>query len=207
MAFAAVYLLLLAPPAAQASSPGLPAASPLQTPRDSADAFCGLHGVRKPHFVLADTAGSRHSLDRYGGRTLLVHFFATWCEPCRPEMQALERLIAREGSRAAFRVVAISVNEPDDRVRRFFEKTPVSFPILLDRDRAVAKAWGVEILPTTYVLDAGLLPRLLVERDLEWDRLDIAQALKSPELARNDPRDRCTQHTTDGKAMNKEDRP
>jgi hypothetical protein len=50
--------------------------------------------------------------------------------------------------------------------------TPVDFPILLDRDRAVAKAWNVATLPTTFVLDGGLRPRFVVETDYAWDSLD-----------------------------------
>lgn len=169
-----IALLACAVPTA-ASSPEQPSAV---AEADSAQTLREWHGGRKPDLTLTDIAGAKHSLADYGGRAVLVHFFATWCEPCRPEMQALERLAAREGN-SAFRILAISVNEPDGRVRRFFEKTPVSFPVLLDRDRDIAKAWGVEILPTTYVLDAGLVPRLFVERDLEWDRLDIAPILKA----------------------------
>jgi hypothetical protein len=93
-------------------------------------------------------------------------------------MESLQRLAAREDT-TPFRIVAISVAEPDGRVRRFFESAPVSFPVLLDRDRATAKAWDVAILPTTFLLDADLVPRLFVERDLAWDRLDLRPILNA----------------------------
>jgi peroxiredoxin len=133
-------------------------------------------GERKPDFALPDLTGVHRTLADQAGRPVLVHFFATWCEPCRPELQALERLAARERT---VRVIAISVDEPDGRVRRFFEATPVSFPVLLDRDRATAKSWGVDILPTSFLLDAELNPRLFVERDLAWDRVDMTQVRAS----------------------------
>ncbi len=56
------------------------------------------------------------------------------------------------------------------RVRNFVEKLPVNFPVLLDRDRSVAKAWNVSALPTTFILDRNLKPRLFVERDYDWDQ-------------------------------------
>ena len=42
---------------------------------------------------------------------------------------------------------------------------PLKFPVLLDRDRAVTKAWDVSTLPTTFVLDPSSTPSLLVEGD------------------------------------------
>ena len=50
--------------------------------------------------------------------------------------------------------------------------TPINYPVLLDRDRAVTRAWKVGTLPTTFVLDADLRPRLVVEAEFAWDRID-----------------------------------
>ena len=120
---------------------------------------------RKPEFVLPGISGASRSLADYRGHPVLVHFFATWCEPCRPEMQALERLIARHGNNVVMRIVAISVAEPGGRVQRHFEKFPVSFSILLDRDRAVAKSWNVQTLPTSFLLGTDLTPHFLSSRN------------------------------------------
>ena len=128
----------------------------------------------KPAFSLQDLNGGTVPLKAFKGRTVLVHFFATWCEPCREELPALNRFLKRCGSSAS--VVAISVAEVDPRVRRFFEATPVGFPVLLDRDRAVAKSWKISALPTTYVLDADMKPVLLVEADFAWDTVDVEPA-------------------------------
>jgi hypothetical protein len=46
--------------------------------------------------------------------------------------------------------------------------------VLLDTDRAVAKAWDITTLPTTYVLDAGLRPQRVVEADYPWDSVGVA---------------------------------
>lgn len=72
------------------------------------------------------------------------------------------------------KVLAVSVDEVDLRVRHFIQTMPISFPIILDHDRAVAKAWKVSTLPTTFVLDADLRPRLVVKADYAWDRVDPA---------------------------------
>jgi hypothetical protein len=59
---------------------------------------------------------------------------------------------------------------------------PLSFPILLDRDRAVAKIWGVQTLPSTFVLNRELKPRLMAEGEFEWDRFkpeELSEAVGS----------------------------
>ena len=100
-----------------------------------------------------------------------MHFFATWCESCREELPALNRLSERSGGTVT--ILAISVAEADVRVDRFLQSMPLRFPVLLDRDRAVTKSWNVSTLPTTFVLDSELKASLLVEGDFAWDTLDL----------------------------------
>ncbi len=136
----------------------------------SAAALTAWTGGAQPSFTLPAMTGTSVTLAAQHADAVLVHFFATWCEPCREELPALMRLSQRGGP--SLTVLAISVAEPDARVRRFVETNALKLPILLDRDRAVAKAWKVSILPTTFVLDSTLRPRLVVEGDYAWDSVD-----------------------------------
>jgi peroxiredoxin len=133
-------------------------------------------GDSQPLFTLDDLRKKPVSLADLRGDVLVVHFFATWCEPCREELPALRRLVERSDPRR-LQVVTVSVAEVDVRVRNFVEKTPVNFPILLDRDRSVAKAWNVSALPTSFILDRDMKPRLFVEREYDWDSFDVSRAL------------------------------
>jgi thiol-disulfide isomerase/thioredoxin len=136
----------------------------------------GVEHTTKPLFSLPSLDGPPRELAQFRGRVLLVHFFATWCEPCRPEMARLQELrTSLEGQ--PFEILAISVAEADSAVRHFFFPAPPAFTILLDRDRAVSKAWNIYRLPTTIVLDHRLQARLIAEGDLDWRRTDVRGAL------------------------------
>jgi peroxiredoxin len=130
----------------------------------------------QPLFTLDNLRKESVSLADLRSDVLIVHFFATWCEPCREELPALRRLVERSDPRR-LRVVTVSVAEVDVRVRNFVEKVPVNFEILLDRDRAVAKSWSVNALPTSFLLDRELKPRLFIAREYDWDSFDVSRAL------------------------------
>jgi thiol-disulfide isomerase/thioredoxin len=129
-----------------------------------------------PLFALPSLDGATHDLTQHRGRVVLVHFFATWCEPCRPEMASLRELQSRLDGQP-FAIVAISVAEADGAVRRFFAGDAAPFSVLLDRDRSVTKAWSIHTLPSTVVLDHGLKPRLIAEGDVDWGRSDVMNML------------------------------
>lgn len=130
-----------------------------------------IEGPVKPAFNLPDLAGTNVALDSSRGRITFVHFFATWCVPCREEIPALHRLSERTKLGAS--IIAISVADNDQRLKQFFTQTPVSFPVLQDRDRAIAKAWDVNVLPTTYVLGVDQKPLFIVETDFPWDTINV----------------------------------
>jgi thiol-disulfide isomerase/thioredoxin len=133
-------------------------------------------GGPRVDFALESLNGGRVELAAFRNRVVLLHFFATWCEPCRTEMISLRELSTRHAGRP-LSILAVDVAEVRPRVERFFAVDPVSFPILLDADRAVARAWRIEALPTTIVLDARSTPVLISEGDLDWNRADVAAAL------------------------------
>lgn len=98
----------------------------------------------------------------------IVHFFATWCAPCRTELPALAEFARRSG----VRVLMVDVAEPADRVRRFFDQGtagPAAGPVLMDQNRAAARAWGVSLLPASFVVVSG---RILLAREGEVDWAD-----------------------------------
>ena len=132
------------------------------------------------------------------GNLVIVHFFATWCEPCRDELKSLERLAAAQETRP-LRILAVDVGEPGDRVRRFLARNEISarYPVLIDFDKQAMRAWGVEMLPTSYVLDRGHCPLWKVAGAVEWDvdptlSLIVAEITGIERATSNEGRKNCT---------------
>lgn len=121
-----------------------------------------------------------------------MHFFATWCEPCRQEIGSLQDLSQRL-PQDRFSIIGVDVAEVEIRVKRFFDSLPVTFPIALDRDGAVAKAWDVDVLPTSFVLCPELNPRFYVRGDLDWNHPGIDRLLTG--LANEPPAKKQSRHT------------
>jgi len=89
--------------------------------------------------------------------TIIVHFWATWCEPCLEEFPRLDRLVKRV-SPAKITIVAVSEDRGGaDDVRGFMSKHPglTGLKLLVDPGRKSAKALGVSVLPTTIVIHQG----------------------------------------------------
>jgi peroxiredoxin len=150
----------------------LPATLPLRAAANAAE-FLRWTDDRQPSFTLPDTDGADIAIDKARGRVVLLHFFATWCAPCREELPALNRLAER--ANGSVKVFAISVAEVDLRVGRFIQNASVNFPVMLDRDQAVAEAWKVSTLLATVLPNTHLRLRRVVETAYAWDRADRAK--------------------------------
>ena len=108
-------------------------------------------GGETPALELEDMTGQVRRLADYKGKVVLVNFWATWCEPCRAEMPSIDGLrSAMEGK--PFQVLAVNLAEPVSRIEKFIGMMPLHFPLLRDRDGAVAKAWKARFLPASYLI-------------------------------------------------------
>jgi peroxiredoxin len=86
------------------------------------------------------------------GRVALVAVWATWCEACATEFEALTRLSERAGARGAV-VVAVAVGEKRSTVAEFVARRGLRYPQLVDEDFRLADALGQTRVPATLVVD------------------------------------------------------
>lgn len=111
-----------------------------------------------------------------GPGAAIVNVWATWCEPCRREMQSLERLHRRlEGS--GVRVIGISVDADRNLAREFLLRERLTFPNVLDADTPLARA--ATKYPTTYLLSADGVVLGKIESALDWSSAESLARLES----------------------------
>jgi peroxiredoxin len=87
-----------------------------------------------------------------GGRVAVVSLWATWCEACAAEFDALSRLSERAGARGAT-VMAVAVGEKRDTVAAFVARRALRYPQLVDEEFRLADALGQKRVPATLVID------------------------------------------------------
>lgn len=86
------------------------------------------------------------------GRWLLIHFWADWCPPCLQELSATEPVYRRFAARG-LEVLAINIEQPREQVARLVAELKISYPVLLDVGGEVARRYGVDGLPASFLVD------------------------------------------------------
>ncbi len=141
-------------------------------------------GSPAPTFQLDLASGGVGRLSDQRGRVVLLNFWATWCEPCKSEMPALQGLAEDLGG-APFTLWAVNLQDDHQSINQFTSQLGLHMPILMDVDGDVTRSYGVRALPATFLIDkSGVLhaQRLgaLVEGDASktWSRAWVEQQVR-----------------------------
>ena len=128
--------------------------------------FEQLRTMPAPDITLVRPDGSKQQLATLRGQTVLLHFWATWCPPCReelPRLLALGRELARGGQ---FEVIAVSLDRDWETVAEFFgTRIPNE---VFRADGESTKAYGVSELPDTYLIDPNGSLRVRFAGARDW---------------------------------------
>jgi peroxiredoxin len=110
------------------------------------------------NFTLPSMNGSKKSLSDYSGQFVMLHFWATWCMSCIPEMRELQKL-ETELSHKGLKIVAVSIDSTPGPVAQFIKRQRLSFDILLDQSGSILERYNSASLPVTFLIspDGALL--------------------------------------------------
>jgi len=125
-------------------------------------------GRPAPELRLADMDGRVTDLRDLRGQWVMVHFWASWCAPCRREMPAIQKLASGE-SGAPVRIVMVNTAEGDDEVFAFLNIVAPALTTLMDRDGSVTAQWKPRGLPASFLVDPEGRIRYLALGGREWN--------------------------------------
>lgn len=118
--------------------------------------------------------GERIKLWDLRGKIVLVNFWATTCPACVKEMPELVQTYQRYHPRG-LEIIAVAMSyDPPAFVKNFAVKNELPFPVALDAQEEIAKAFGgVKVVPTTFVLDKDGQPVSRTLGLIAFDRLRV----------------------------------
>ena len=112
-----------------------------------------------PDIRLTDLQGRPVAFTDYKGQVVLYNAWATWCPPCKEEMPTLEAYY-RAHRQEGFVVIAVEDGEPLAEVAAYAKAMGLTFPVWPDLKWVASEAFGINNLPTSYVIDRNGTARL-----------------------------------------------
>jgi len=142
------------PAAANAPTENTPPATPSTEPKQVSAIEVGPQtGKLAPDFNFIDAEGKSVSLSDLRGKSVMLNFWATWCGPCKYEMPTIQQLSQdKKRSEEGLVLLTINIGESADKVQRFMIENGLSFPVLLDIQKSITRAYNVRAIPTTFFI-------------------------------------------------------
>ncbi|MBN2050497.1 MAG: TlpA family protein disulfide reductase [Spirochaetales bacterium] len=154
--------------------------SPLQTELYNLGFGVPQKPLASEDFTLDNLSGQEVSLSGLRGKVVFLNFWATWCGPCRSEMPSMEKLYTNfKGKPFEMLAVASLLGDTKESINNYIAGGDYSFPVLLDPDGSVGNIYGVQGIPTTYIIgkDGQIIARLVGAYN--WSNKQVVDLLAS----------------------------
>jgi len=133
-------------------------------------------GNDAPAFTVLADNGATLGVPNFGGKVLVLNFWATWCPPCVQETPSLSQFAAQFKDKGVV-VLALSVDRDEKAYRAFLDKYKPAF--LTARDFTVHADYGTFIYPETYIIDAQGTVRRKIAEGADWSDPGLTQFVGS----------------------------
>jgi len=146
--------------------------------------YTGIHerivqvGDSAPDFTVTADNGQKVSLSDFGGKLLVLNFWATWCQPCVEEVPSLDQF-AKEMAGSGIVVVGVSVDKDPKAYRAFLSRAKVNFLTARDPDANISADYGTFKYPETYIIDSKGKVLQKVIGATNWTDPNVVSGIKS----------------------------
>jgi cytochrome c biogenesis protein CcmG, thiol:disulfide interchange protein DsbE len=144
--------------------------------------YAGIHeriviaGDAAPEFTIKTDDGRTIGLPNFGGKLLVLNFWASWCGPCRDEAPSLSRFAA-EYARKGVVVLGISVDKDAKAYSTFMQRFRPAF--LTARDTKVHSDYGTFMYPETYIIDTQGKVLKKIAEPIDWTATEVTRYIDS----------------------------
>jgi peroxiredoxin len=134
-------------------------------------------GDTAPNFSVVTESGRTITPANFGGKLLVLNFWASWCQPCLQEVPSLE-VFNRQFASEGVVVLGVSVDKNEKLYHRFLEQFPVTFQVARDPSWDIAANYGTFQLPETYIIDrSGKVVQKVIAAQ-NWMNPEFVQSIK-----------------------------
>jgi cytochrome c biogenesis protein CcmG, thiol:disulfide interchange protein DsbE len=119
-------------------------------------------GFLAPDFTLQTMDGQVIKLSDLRGRSVVISYWATWCEPCKQELPILQQM-SKEYADSGLQFITIDAIEQDnaDHIQPLLDQLGVTLPVLLDQQNQFQSAYKQLFFPTSYFIDPNGMIRFI----------------------------------------------
>ncbi|MGC2660458.1 MAG: TlpA disulfide reductase family protein [Bryobacteraceae bacterium] len=134
-------------------------------------------GGPAPSFTLHTDQGQQITASSFGGKVLVLNFWATWCAPCVEEIPSLSAF-QRKYENSGVVVLAVSVDKNPQKYKAFLNRIHVAFDTARDPSEDVSSEYGTFQFPESYIIKNGRVMRKFPQAE-DWLSDDIDSYVKS----------------------------
>lgn len=135
-------------------------------------------GDAAPDFTITADNGRTITASNFGGRLLVLNFWATWCQPCVQEVPSLDQF-AKEMAGSGVVVLGVSMDTNPKLYHDFLTRSHISFLTARDPGAKISADYGTFKYPESYVIDTKGKVVLKVVGAIDWTNGNTVNAVKS----------------------------